>query len=86
MAPMPITAPLFGELRVDDGPVSEGGIFTQDDVNHGRISYQHNGLNASADKFSFTVVDGAENGNQSAAGTFSISITVLTTSLFERPH
>jgi hypothetical protein len=68
------SAPEFGELWLAGVPVPEGGTFTQDDANNGRLTYMHDGVTDAADGFAFTVADGGEEGIQPASGTFSISV------------
>ena len=67
--------PGSGELQLNGSPLSNGNTFTQDDIDNNRISYQHNGLNALTDVFSFTVADGGEFGVNPVTGNFTINIT-----------
>ena len=66
--------PDFGDLRLNGIPLSDGGTFTQDDIDNNRVGYVHNGLNSSPDMFAFMVADGGENGVGPATGTFSFNI------------
>jgi hypothetical protein len=67
-------APDFGDLLLDGVLVPLGGTFTQADVNNGRVSYLHDGVDETPDGFSFTVADGGESGVQPAAGIFMINV------------
>jgi hypothetical protein len=66
------SGPDFGELRVNGVAVLNGGTFTQDDIDNGRLTYVHDGVAESPGGFSFTVADGGENGVGPAAGVFTI--------------
>jgi hypothetical protein len=67
-------APDSGQLRLDGAPLAAGGVFTQADVNAGRLTYVHGGAAGTTDSFSFSVADGGEGGIQPATGEFSITI------------
>jgi hypothetical protein len=67
--------PDSGQLRLNGAPIAVGGTFTQDDVNNGRLTYLHNGVDQSRDEFAFTVADGGESGVRPASGLFSITVT-----------
>jgi hypothetical protein len=51
--------PVFGALRRGGISIGTGAIFTQQDIDNGLISYQHNGSEQPADTFTFLVSDGA---------------------------
>ena len=53
--------PESGEIRVDDDSLDLGSTFTQEEVNNGRLVYDHDGSLPELDEFSFTVGDGGEN-------------------------
>ncbi|PZV16161.1 MAG: hypothetical protein DCF22_05835 [Leptolyngbya sp.] len=67
-------APLNGQLAVAGSPISVGGIFTQDDINNGRVTYQQNGSETTRDAFTFTFTDESGNTTLLAPQTFSISV------------
>jgi hypothetical protein len=69
--------PDSGELRVDGGVVPLGGTFTQDDIDHNRLTYVHDGFISPSDVFSFTVSDGGQDGFIPVSGTFTIFIAEL---------
>jgi len=50
--------PIFGALRRGSLSLGTGAIFTQQDIDNGLISYQHNGSEQSADAFTFVIGDG----------------------------
>ena len=51
-----------------------GDLFTQDDIDAGRLSYSQDGSELPTDSFSFTVEDGGENGATPASGSFTVNI------------
>ena len=55
-------------------PLNVGDMFTQDDIDNGRISYQHDGSETTTDSFMFSVADGGEDGATPIAGTFNFQI------------
>jgi hypothetical protein len=67
-------APSYGELQLDGSPVPQGGSFTQNDVNNGRLAYQHDGDDLTVDGFRFQVHDSTGSGVAPATGRFTISI------------
>ncbi|MEX0272106.1 cadherin-like domain-containing protein [Leptolyngbyaceae cyanobacterium UHCC 1019] len=67
-------APANGQLAVAGSPISVGGIFTQDDINNGRVTYQQNGSETTRDAFTFTFTDESGNTTLLAPQTFSISV------------
>jgi len=67
-------APARGALRLNSVDLIAGDTFTQDDVNNGRVSYIHNGVDRKADAFDITVADGGEDGAPADPGRFSIKI------------
>ncbi|XP_076467569.1 extracellular matrix protein 3-like [Babylonia areolata] len=50
--------PLHGSLLFDDTPLGIGDIFTADDLNSGRLSYNNNGDEDGSDNFMIDVTDG----------------------------
>lgn len=71
-----VTLPTHGTILKNNQAISVGFLFTQEDVNTGKLKYQHNGDNATADNFSFTV----KNPERGLLGTpiFNIIITQTT--------
>jgi hypothetical protein len=67
------TAPANGMLFRDGSPVLAGGTFTQDDIDHNRISYRHYGGEDTSDAFVFSVSDPL--GSTLSARTFALAIT-----------
>lgn len=49
--------PIHGQILLNGNPLSDGGVFTQDDLNNSRVTYQHDGSEDSLDFFVFTVTD-----------------------------
>lgn len=64
-----VNAPVQGTLEVGGIPAS---VFTQDDLNQGRVSYVHDGSESLSDSFEFLVDDGA---GVATGGVFVISIS-----------
>jgi VCBS repeat-containing protein len=74
----------YGQLLLNGSPLGLGSVFTQDDLDSGRITYQHSGAeNTPNDEFSYVVSDGDytanedgsfEQGQASASSTFLIEI------------
>jgi hypothetical protein len=67
--------PSGGTLLKNGITIALSETFTQADVNANQISYTHDGFNSVADKFTFTVSDGA--GGFIAATDFQISIDIV---------
>jgi hypothetical protein len=61
-----------GILSNNSVPIGAGGTFTQDDIDNGRVQYQHDGGPSLGDGFTFTVSDGA--GGSLPLDTFVIQI------------
>ena len=66
------SGPSSGTLRLSGSSTT---AFTQADIDAGRVTYQHDGSNVTADSFAFSLADGGEDGVQPATGTFNFSIT-----------
>ncbi|MFO0817271.1 MAG: cadherin domain-containing protein [Pirellulales bacterium] len=64
-----------GRLTLLGTELLTGGTFTQEDIDSGRISYEHNGGETTADGFSFSVMDGGEAGTIPITDEFHFSIT-----------
>jgi len=65
--------PANGALRRSGSALAVNGAFTQQDVNSGFLTYEHDGGETTSDSFAFTVTNGA--GGSTAAKTFSIEVT-----------
>ncbi|MCA9212070.1 MAG: tandem-95 repeat protein [Planctomycetales bacterium] len=68
-----IATPTNGQLELTTAPGVAVAIFTQDDIDNGRVVYVHDGGETTTDSFSFDVDDGA--GNVSSGHTFALAIT-----------
>ena len=77
-------APTTGQLLLSGVALGVNSVFTQDDLDNGRISYRHNGSEIYADSFSYVVSDGDYVVNDSqtfaqgatpSASTYHIEIT-----------
>ncbi|QDU21945.1 Ig-like domain-containing protein [Urbifossiella limnaea] len=66
------TAPAHGSLRLGGIALAAGGVFTQADVNAGRVSYAHDGSETTADGFTFSLSDGAA---PPQAAAFAVTVT-----------
>jgi len=69
--------PLHGMLLKNAIPMSDGSTFTQEDINNGLITYQHDGSESLSDGFQFTVAD--EYGHPASIGEqtdFFFAITI----------
>ena len=64
-------APLYGTLLLRGEDLGSGGTFTQDDIDGGRVQYQHDGSENHADSFTYSVNDG----ENTVMGNFAITIT-----------
>lgn len=53
-----VEAPLFGKVTRFNVEVPVGGTFTQQDIDHNLMRYQHDGTEEGTDQFTFTVADG----------------------------
>lgn len=49
------TPPTHGAVLLDGSPLEEGDFFTQDDINHNRLTYTHDGSDTIEDSFAYTV-------------------------------
>ncbi len=73
-----ITAlPANGTLKLSGTALALNGTFTQDDIDHGRLRYDHNGSQTTSDVFSFTLADGGEDGVGTVSATFDITIDAI---------
>ncbi len=67
-------APNAGALLLNDEPVSVGDVFTQQDIQQGKLVYQHTAGTTGWDQFSFDLRDGNEDGAIPINGNFEIEI------------
>ncbi len=65
------TKPANGILRLSGTALNNGDTYTQQDINNGNLTYDHDGSETTSDSYSFTVDDG--NGG-SVSGVFNITI------------
>ncbi len=68
------SVPSNGQLLRSGIALLANESFTQQDIDDGLITYNHNGSETVSDSFEFTVADGGENGAISSNATFSISV------------
>lgn len=69
------TATANGTIRLDGTALGVNDTFTQDDIDTGRVTYDHDGSETVSDSFAFTLSDGGEDGAISDSGTFNITVT-----------
>ncbi|MGV3485524.1 MAG: cadherin domain-containing protein, partial [Planctomycetaceae bacterium] len=62
----------FGQLRLNGVLLDDNDTFTQQDIQNGLLTYDHDGSENHSDAFSFTVDDGS---GTVSSGTFSITVT-----------
>ena len=68
-----ITAvPANGKLRLSGTEIAANGTFTQDDIDTGKVTYDHDGSETTSDSFTFSVTDGD---GSTKTGTFSTTVT-----------
>lgn len=63
--------PAFGNLRLNGVNLAVGATFTQADIDSGKLSYHHSGVESASDSFGFVVDDGT---GASTAATFALTI------------
>jgi subtilisin-like proprotein convertase family protein len=68
-----LSVPAHGTLYRNETPLNIGDSFTQQDINGYLISYEHNGDEATADKFDFVLLD--TDGGWFGGEVFNITIT-----------
>ena len=66
--------PDSGALRFNGAMLSQGGTFTQADINNNFVSYVHNGMNTNSDSFNFTLIDGGQDGVKPGSSNFTLNI------------
>ncbi|MGV6818004.1 MAG: tandem-95 repeat protein [Thiotrichales bacterium] len=69
------TIPANGTLYLSGVALNNNDVFTQDDIDNNRVTYDHDGSQTSADSFAFSLADGGEDGAVAATGTFNITVT-----------
>jgi len=69
------SAPVNGQLELSTNPGVAIGSFTQDDLDSGRVVYDHDGSQTTSDSFDFSLADGGEDGAGPAIGTFNFTVT-----------
>ncbi|NLX56285.1 MAG: hypothetical protein GXY58_14345, partial [Planctomycetaceae bacterium] len=67
-----VSPPTYGALRLAGSDLRAGSVFTQADIDAGRVSYAHDGSAATSDSFLFSVTDSA--GGTIGETTFNIRI------------
>jgi large repetitive protein len=65
------SATTAGLLKLNGRVLGVGSVFTQDDLDHGRVTYTHTVANAHSDSFAFNVSDG---GGTTVPGSYQIRI------------
>ena len=68
-------APDCGSLRINGSSIAENDTFTQYDIDSNRLTYVHNGVIQTNDRFTFTVRDGVEDGHVPLTGTLQLMIS-----------
>ena len=71
------SAPVNGQLELTTGVGVAIGNFSQNDIDHSRVIYVHDGGESLEDSFAFSLADGGEDEVSAATGTFSISVATL---------
>ena len=69
--------PINGHLYLSGAQLVGGATFTQEDIDFGRITYDHDGTESTSDSFDFTITDGGEDGATAVSGTFNITVTPI---------
>ena len=77
--------PAFGVLALSGLSIGIGDSFTQEDVDLGRLTYSHDGIDQTNDSFAFSMADGGESGSQPVSGLFDIDVRGFSGSLVELP-
>ncbi|SCC90890.1 hypothetical protein SCG7109_BQ_00010, partial [Chlamydiales bacterium SCGC AG-110-M15] len=67
--------PQFGYLKKNGFGIGSGATFTQEDINEGRMSYEHDGGDSTEDSFALSIVD--NEGASKTYTTFNIMISAL---------
>lgn len=67
------TVPANGQILKNGSALGIGGTFTQDDIDNGRVTYQHNGSETTSDTFDVTATDP---GGLNTGGTITVPVTV----------
>ena len=69
------SSPTNGQLELTTGPGVAITSFTQDDIDNNRVIFVHDGTQAAADSFDFSLADGGEDGAVAATATFNFTVT-----------
>ena len=69
-----VTDVVNGSLFSGGSQLSVGSRFTQEDIDTGRLTYNHDGLESTGDLFRFVVRDGLEDGAASSVENFVIDV------------
>lgn len=64
-----------GTLRLSGTALGLNDTFTQDDIDSGRVSYDHDGSETVSDSFDFSLADGGEDGATATTGTFNVTVS-----------
>ena len=54
------TAPMHGTVRASGSDLGVNDTFTQEDIDNGALTYEHDGTETASDSFDFTVTDGTD--------------------------
>ncbi|HYE36122.1 FG-GAP-like repeat-containing protein, partial [Methylocaldum sp.] len=66
--------PDFGVLQLNGVSLTQGGTFTQADIDSNRVVYVHNGASTTRDAFALTLTDGGQDGVKPGSGAFTLNI------------
>ncbi|MGY0219126.1 Ig-like domain-containing protein, partial [Endozoicomonadaceae bacterium StTr2] len=70
--------PANGVIKVDGKAIGAYGTFTQDDINQGRVTFEHNGSEDHISSFSYTVGDGsARTATEANTGEITLKATPI---------
>jgi hypothetical protein len=80
-----VMGPLHGVIMLNDTPLGDGDVFTQDDLNNSRVTYVHDGSEDPHDFFVVTVTD-ADGGIASDNGFTHFQVTLNITQVNDPPY
>ena len=76
----------YAATNLTNGHIEVSGIatsiFTQDDIDNGRVQFIHDGSETTSSSFDISVIDGGENGASASTSTFNMNITPVN----DNPH